>query len=71
MQACKVDAVTRLDVAVDQLLTASLLCYNQEILTEAQFNAVHRALDLLDLDAISALRIAVGLDVARELNSAC
>jgi hypothetical protein len=63
----KVEAVSMLDTAVDSLLTAYLHCGGLEVLTPDQRGAINKVLDLLDKDAVDALRYHVGLFVAREV----
>jgi hypothetical protein len=59
-----IEALTRLDVAVDTLLTASLQLHGSGLVTEAQTAAIHHLLDLLDPDTLNAMRVAAGLDTA-------
>lgn len=56
-----VEAVTRIDTAIDQLLTGYLLASDRGILTVDQEAAIRTVLDLFDLDALKAIRVATGL----------
>lgn len=64
-----IEAVVILANAMNNLLTAA--CYigpENDLLTEAQHNAMHRALDVIDLNALHALRKVVGLQVVSDDN---